>query len=349
MTQFVYLSNALSGTITRYQLLHGVITLLGETYVGEMVMPMTISQCANFLYAAVRSEPYRIVQFKIERETGELTKGSELQVDESIVSLDVDSKNRWLLAASFNHNRLSVKALQKSGKISGNTASVQHQAHCHMFRFSPDEKWMVATEFGRDKIYVYPSSKINKMLVVAGFEYDFAKDSGPRHLVFSPCGAFVYVLTEMNAVVTTFAFDKENGILNFVAETPILPLDELGLEMGLPPEQRIENDVPRVWAADIHITQNGRFIYVSERTLSVISCLEMTKTDPVPQYRYHQAVERQPRSFMLTPDDKFMLVSGELDDELGVYDVDSSNGTMARVSSARCGEGAAWVCGISLG
>jgi len=349
MTQFVYLSNALSGTITRYQLSHGVLTFVGETYVGEMVMPMTISQCKNFLYAAVRSQPYRIVQFKIERKTGALTKGSELKVDESIVSLDVDSKNRWLLAASFNHNRLSVKALQDSGKLSGNTAVVQHQAHCHMFRFSPDEEWMVATEFGRDKIYVYPSPKTDEMVAVADFEYDFPKGSGPRHLVFSPCGSFLYVLTEMSATVTTFAFDKVNGILNFVAETPILPLDDLGLEIGLPPAKRIENDVPRVWAADIHITQSGRFVYVSERTLSVISCLEVTKTDPVPQYRYHQAVERQPRSFMLTPDDKFMLVSGELADELGVYEVDASNGTMVRVSSAQCGEGAAWVCGISMG
>ncbi len=344
MTQFVYLSNALSGTISRYKLEDAKLILLGETDVDEMVMPMTISHCQNFLYAAVRCEPYRLVQFKIDQQSGDLTKESELEVDESIVSLDTDSTNKWLLAASFNQNRLIANLLEKSGRISDKAMLIQHQAHCHMFRFSPDEKWMVATEFGRDKIYVYPSPKIDGTSMVAEFEYDFPKNSGPRHIVFSPCGAFLYVLTEMSATVTTFAFDTNKGRLHFIAETPILPLEELGLEKGLPPSKRVENDVPRVWAADIHITQNGRFLFVSERTLSVIVCLEVAPDDSVPQYLKHFPVEQQPRSFMITHDDQYLLVSGELAGELGLYSLDSTTGKIERISSAPCGDGAAWVC-----
>ncbi len=348
MTQFVYLSNALSGTISRYKLDDGKLTLLGETDVDDMVMPMTISHCQNFLYAAVRCEPYRLVQFRIDKQSGELTKESELEVDESIVSLDTNSTNKWLLAASFNQNRLVVNSLEESGCCSDNTTVIQHQAHCHMFRFSPDEKWMVATEFGRDKIYVYPSPKIDGTSMVAKFEYDFPKNSGPRHIVFAPCGEFLYVLTEMSATVTTFAFDSKKGILHFVAETPILPLEELGLEKGLPPSERVENDVRRVWAADIHITQNGRFVFVSERTLSVIVCLEISADDPAPQYLKHFPVELQPRSFFITHDDQYLLVSGELAEELGLYILDARTGTVKRVSSANCGEGAAWVCATAF-
>lgn len=344
MTWFVYLSNALSGTISHYQFDQGRLVLVDEIEVGYMVMPMTISQCQHFLYAAVRSEPYRVIQFRIDPQTGKLGLESEQEVDESIVSLDSDSNNQWLLAASFNQNRLSVKRLSNTGQILSPAIDIQHRGHCHMFGFSPCERWMVATEFGRDKIYVYASPSADTNPVEPVFEYQCAKDSGPRHIVFSQCGAYLYVLTEMNASVMTFSFEQENGSLSLIAETTVLPLKALGLERGLPPSQRVANDVPRAWAADIHLTQNGRFLYVSERTLSLIACLEISGNDPVPRYVSHHSVEAQPRSFMITDDDKYMLVSGELAKELGAYAIDSTNGTIRRISAAPCGDGAAWVC-----
>ncbi len=344
MTQFVYLSNASSGTISQYEFDQGELTFLAETQVGHMVMPMAISQCQNFLYTAVRSEPYQLIQLRISQQTGKLRLECQQEVNESIVSLKTDSKNQWLLAASFNQNKLIIKPLSDTGRVSTRATEIQHQGHCHMFGFSPNERWMVATEFGRDKIHIYASPDVEQNVIEPVFEYAFADGSGPRHIVFSPCGHFLYVLTEMSAAVTTFAFDQEKGCLTFIAETPVLPLNEVGLQHGLPPSQRVENDVPRAWAADIHITKNGQFLYVSERTLSVISCLEISKNDPVPYYVSHQSVEQQPRSFMITDDDKYLLVSGELAQELSVYSIDSKNGVIERVSSAPCGRGAAWVC-----
>ncbi len=344
MTRFVYLSNALSGTISHYQFDQGRLVLVDEVQVGYMVMPMTISQCQHFLYAAVRSEPYRLIQFRIDPQTGKLSLESEQDVDESIVSLDSDSNNQWLLAASFNQNRLSVKRLSSSGLVLSPAIDIQHRGHCHMFGFSPCERWRVATEFVNDKNQVYESPKAHTNPVEPVFEYQCAKDSGPRHIVFSQCGAYLYVLTEMSASVMTFAFEQDKGSLSLIAETAALPLKALGLERGLPPSQRIANDVPRAWAADIHLTQNGRFLYVSERTLSLIACLEISENDPVPRYIRLQSVEGQPRSFMITDDDKYMLVSGELAKELGAYSIDSTNGTIKRISAAPCGDGAAWVC-----
>ncbi len=347
MTQFVYLSNAISGTISRYKLEDGVLTLLGETEVGEMVMPLVVSHCQNFLYAALRSDSYRVDQFNIDQQTGDLIIQSSREVDESIVSLDIDSNNQWLIASSFDHNRVVVKALGESGEVTDSTSVIQHQSHCHTFRFSPDENWMVATEFGRDRLCVYaaPTQENNGFEEVC--EYKFVTGSGPRHLVFSPCGEFLYVLTEMVGSICTFSFDKANGLLKFIAETPVLP--SVKLEKGLPPAQRVANDIPRMWTADVHITANGRYLYVSERTLSVIACLEISRDDRLPRYSNHFSVEQQPRSFMITHDDQYLLVSGELAEELGLYRISSETGSLEKVSSAPCGEGANWVCGISIG
>ncbi|WP_165314103.1 lactonase family protein [Vibrio ziniensis] len=344
MTQFVYLSNALSGTISRYRFQQGVLSLLGETEVGFMVMPMTISPCHNYLYAAVRSEPFRIVQFGIDLLTGDLSIVRESLVNESIVTLSTDNSDQWLLAASFNQHRVSITALDDLGQLTDQTTAIQHNGPCHMFRFSPENKWMVATAFGQDKLHVYPRPNNDASVGMPVFSYDFPQNSGPRHFTFSSCGSVLYVLTEMSATITTFEFNADNGSLIYVAETSVLPLNTLGLKQGLPPAQRVANDVARVWAADIHVTHNGRFLYVSERTLSVIACFEIADESPVPQYLRYQEVERQPRSFMITDDDQHMLVTGELANEVSAYSLDASSGSLTKVSSAPCGEGAAWVC-----
>ncbi len=75
-----------------------------------------------------------------------------------------------------------------------------------------------------------------------------------------------------------------------------------------------------------------------------VTCLEISENNPVPRYITHQSVEAQPRSFMITDDNKYMLVSGELTKQLGAYSIDSTNGTIKRISAAPCGDGAAWVC-----
>ncbi len=343
MTQFVYLSNALSGTISRYRLEHGELILLGETQVGEMVMPMTVSHCRQFLYAAIRSEPFRIVKLLIDHQTGELSLEQEVPCESSIVSLNTASQNDWLLGASFNHNLLLLKSIQ-AGKLSVENTTIARDGHCHMFRFSPDEQWMVASEFGQDRVLVYPRPDNKGVIVECNEQYVFPKGSGPRHMVFSPCGCYLYVLCEMSANVMTFAFDTQKGSLTLIGECEVLPLKQVGLEKGLPPADRVAGDVPRAWCADIQITNNGRFIYISERTLSVIACLEISPDNSVPRYLHHQQVEKQPRSFLITKDDNYMLVSGELSDEIGLYQVDAQSGVIERVSSAPCGKGAAWVC-----
>jgi len=342
MAQFVYLSNALSGTISRYKLEHDSLIHLGDTDIGYMVMPMTVSRCQQYLYAAIRSEPFRLVQMKIDHQSGDLELIAEVPCEASVVSLATDKQNQWLLAASFNQNRVIVNSLRDS-VISQGLQVIQLHSHCHMFCFSPDEQWMLATEFGQDKIHMYPRPLADGSLAEETYQYHFPKGSGPRHMVFSPCGNYLYVLCEMSAVVTTFVFNTINGTLYLLGETEVLPLKQVGLEKGLPPGQRVENDVPRAWAADIHISHDGRFIYVSERTLSVISVLEITEQSPIPAYRYYQSIERQPRSFVITPEGQYLICSGEISDELGLYKIDSQSGKLCKVSSVPCADGAAWV------
>ena len=74
--------------------------------------------------------------------------------------------------------------------------------------------------------------------------------SGPRHLVIHPTGAWVFVVNEMNATVTSMAYDQDTGDLTVESTVAVLPDDAPGYRS----------------AAEIAIDPSGRFVYVTHRS-----------------------------------------------------------------------------------
>src|SRR5205085_1985478 len=63
--------------------------------------------------------------------------------------------------------------------------------------------------------------------------------AGPRHLVFSPSGRFVYLVNELDGSLYVFPYDAAKGVLKpAVQVTTVLPPGFRG----------------KPWAADIHLT-----------------------------------------------------------------------------------------------
>ena len=69
---FVYVSNAQDGNIDAYTLdkSNGSLTTIGKADAGKLVMPMAVSPNKKFLYAVMRSEPFRVTTYAIDPETG---------------------------------------------------------------------------------------------------------------------------------------------------------------------------------------------------------------------------------------------------------------------------------------
>jgi hypothetical protein len=119
--------------------------------------------------------------------------------------------------------------------------------------------------------------------------------------------------------------------------------------LGKPPEQpREANQAPRntdndIWAADIHLTPNGRFLYASERTTSTIAAFRVDSATGKLSYLGGVPTEKQPRGFNIDPTGRFIVVSGEKSDMLGVYSIDGESGTLKVVGRYPTGNGANWV------
>jgi 6-phosphogluconolactonase len=101
----------------------------------------------------------------------------------------------------------------------------------------------------------------------------------------------------------------------------------------------VSNDI---WASDLHLTPDGKFLYAAERTSSTIGAFSVDATTGKLTYLSSPPVEKQPRSFRIHPNGKFMVVSGELSETISVYAIEAS-GALTLLQKYPTGKDSNWV------
>jgi len=176
---------------------------------------------------------------------------------------------------------------------------------------------------------------------------------GPRHMAFSPDNKNLYVLNELSGHVTQYAVDAGKGTLTLLASISSVPA-EAGLVWGVPQAPAgtapvpgaaaaPKDDKPKVWAADIQITPNGKFLYSTERTSNKIALFTVTAETGKLAYVANFATEAQPRGIKIDPSGQYLVASGEKSDRVSVYKIDQGTGKLGEPGRYPVGNGANWV------
>src|SRR5262249_6326328 len=156
---------------------------------------------------------------------------------------------------------------------------------------------------------------------------------GPRHIIMSPDNKFAYLLSELVATVTTLSLDVQTGRLTEVSTASALPADTK-LVAGVPrgtagaPGQPPRGTANEIWASDVHITPDGRYLYAAERTTSTIGALGVDTATGKLTYLASTTTEKQPRGFRIDPKGRYMVVSGEKSETISVYQIDGASGAL---------------------
>ena len=98
-----------------------------------------------------------------------------------------------------------------------------------------------------------------------------------------------------------------------------------------------------IWASDLHLTPNGRFLYAAERTSSTINAFSVDAANGTLSYLGSTPTEKQPRGFRIDPTGRFMVVSGEKSETLSTYAIDAASGALSPVGRYPTGKGSNWV------
>ncbi|POY40943.1 6-phosphogluconolactonase [Flavobacterium alvei] len=232
-----------------------------------------------------------------------------------------DDKN--VITANYSSGSISVLGKKNDGSIGEVKQVVQHVGksingsrqeapHAHMVCFSPDKKYVLANDLGTDKVYLYQYNPnvANEVLVLKN-AVPVKPGSGPRHLILSKDGKFVYLLQEMDGTLTSFSY--ADGTLKKVSETTVVASDFKG-DIG---------------AADIHISPDGKFLYATNRgTANDISVFKILKNGKLEFVQRTSTLGKGPRNFTIDPTGNFLLVGHQYTNDIVIFKRDSKTGVI---------------------
>jgi 6-phosphogluconolactonase len=347
---YVYVSNADDGDISSYTLGgDGSLTAGARVKAASAVMPMAVSPDKKMLYAASRGKPFSVHAYSINPGSGALSLLATSPLVESFPYISLDKTGRFLLGASYGGHLVSVNAVGADGRVAPEPLQViPIGRNAHSIRVDGSNKFVYVPSLGNDQIFQFSFDARTGRLASNTPAVALMKPmTGPRHFVTSGDNKFLYVLSELMATVTTFALDDKSGLIK-----------EMGTVSGLPADTKLVPGAPRgpvapgvtprnidsdIWAADIHLTPNGKFLYISERTSSSIGAFSVDGGSGKLTYLSSTPTEKQPRGFAIDAKGRFMVVSGEKSDTLSAYAIDPASGALKFIGKAPAGKGANWV------
>ncbi|OAF05360.1 lactonase family protein [Bradyrhizobium neotropicale] len=295
--------------------------------------PLAITPDRRVLIAGVRSQPYLAVSFAIDPKTGQLSHIGNGPLADSMANIAIDRSGKFLFSASYGGNKVALNPLLANGVVGEPKQVIPTGLNAHAFLPSPDNRFAFATNLGSDQVLSFAFDAATGALAPSEPPaIKVPEKSGPRHFVFHPSGKFVYLVHELNGDVAAFAYEAKSGAWSEIQRTTALP----------------EGFNGKPWAADIHITPDGRFLYASERTTNTLAAYKvdaatgkLTTIGSVP-------TEKQPRGFNIDPTGHYLAAVGELSDGMTVYAIDQTSGTLSKLKSYPTGKKPNWVEFLSL-
>ena len=347
---FVYVSNADDGTIGMYTLqADGSLKPGDRVEAAKVVMPMAVSPDKRFLIAAVRSKPYEAYTYSIDKKSGALKLVGKGPLAESYPYITIDSTGRFLLGASYGAHQVGVNPIGEDGKVGEPIQVIPTARNAHSIRTDNTNRYVFVPHLGTDQIFQFVfDAKSGKLSANTPPVVQMKQGTGPRHIIVSKDNKFVYLLNELTAQVTTLALDPKNGTLKEADSVSALPPDTK-LGPGQPrgavgaPGQAPRNTDNDIWASDLHLTPNGKFLYAAERTSSTLGGFKVDGASGKLSYVGSTPTQKQPRGFAVDPSGKFVVVSGEKSDTISSYAIDGETGALKEIGKYPTGKGANWV------
>lgn len=328
---WVYITNADSQDISVMQLdrAEGQLRPVAMVPVGGTAMPMVVSKDKKFLYVALRSQPFRVVTFAIDGSTGGLKKIGEAALADSMANIDLDPTGKWLFAASYGGNKITVNSIGNGGVVGAVNQLIQTAPNAHAIHSDASGRYVFATSLGGDNISSWKFDPAKGLLSANDtplVNVTPAK-TGPRHFLWDKAQKYVYLLNELDGGVDVFAYDAARGAMSHVQRSTVVPPGFSG----------------KVWAADLQIAPDGKYLYGSERTSSTLTTFKVDGATGRLQVVGQTATEKTPRGFSVDSTGRFLVAVGQDSHSASLHFIDRATGLPGAGNSQPVGKNPNWV------
>ena len=290
--------------------------------------PLAVSPDKRVLFAVLRNEPWSVRSFAIDAASGRLDYLGHGPLADNTCYISTDKTGRFLLSASYQGNKIAVNPIGADGVVQAPQQIIDTELKSHSILVDAANRYALSACLGGDIFYQWRFNVETGRLTPNDPPFvPVKKHSGPRHFVFHPNGRMVYLLNEHAVTICVYDYDPGKGTL---AERQVV--DALTPTPG-----------DKIWATDIHMTPDARFLYAAERGSSTLAMLKVDARDGSVSLTGHIVTEKQPRGFAIDPGGRFLYCTGQLSTRMSSYAIDGESGNLTKLNDYPVGRNPNWV------
>ena len=217
--------------------------------------------------------------------------------------------------ASFTHrDEGNVGAQKATSAPPGSFAISGHDApHAHMIAADPGNRFVLQTDLGQDRLYVYNFDKNTGKLTPAATPFaSLPTGDGPRHFAFHPNGRWLYSIQEEASTVVFFHFDPATGAMTAQQTVSSLPDGFAGTS----------------FASGIRVSPDGRTLYAANRLHNTIAVFSIGSTGKLKQVGQTPTLGDYPPQFNFDPSGNFLYVCNQRSDQITSFRIDKRTGLL---------------------
>ena len=348
---FAYLGTYTGGG--KHQNGEGICRLELNPRTGELVNRQLAASTPNptwlalhpsrrFLYAVNEVENYAgggsVSAFAVDRATGDLRPlNTVASGGASPAHISLDATGQWAFVANYAGGAVAVLPVHDDGSLgeavcvrhaasaaggtlpagadSGGAAGEGHPAaHAHMIQADLDNRFVIATDLGQDRIYSYrlhPST--GQLTPVAAQPFvSLPPGSGPRHFVFHPNRRWFYCLQEAASTVAFFRYDSSQGTLRLEQTISALPPGFTGANVS----------------SHVALGPSGRVLYAANRLHDAISVVTISADGELAFLGESPTMGGYPRSFAIEPSGRFLFACNQHTDAVTCFRISPDDGLL---------------------
>ncbi|MES2376816.1 MAG: lactonase family protein [Bacteroidota bacterium] len=293
---------------------------------------LCVSDNKKFVYAVSdkASGSGGVYAYKFDAVTGQLDSINNQPAYGGPLYVSVDKAQKNLFTANYLGGVLSVYPIGADGSVGAASQVIQEIGssinrlrqegpHVHTAFLSPDEKYLLYTDLGTDKLNIYKYNPAGSPVLTPG-PVPFISGNpgyGPRHIDMSADGKFIYMLQELTGTVAVYGFKRGRPY-------------ELQIKSMV-----VDNFRGNIQAADIHLSPDGRFLYTSNRgSANEIVQFSVNKmTGLLTFVKRYSSMGRSPRNFVIDPTGSYLFVSNQYSNNVVVFKIDKRTGKLTLTPS----------------
>ena len=294
---YTYIGKSKGITIFEVDVEKGKFTKVNEIKCNNASY-MTISNSGKFLYSIVDEG---VIAFEIQKD-GQLVRLNKQSIKAMRgCHIVISPDDKYLFVGGYHDGKATVVRLNEDGSIGnvtdgifhkglGGVAEKSHRPHVDCVRLTPDNKYLCAVDSGVDQIKIYGFSQVHGSITLR----DIVRcelDSGPKKIVFSDDGRFMYLICELANTLSVYSYDGTGTLPKFecIQKLPTIPKGVNNLTASI----------------TLKLSHDNQYIYISNAGDNSISIFKRdAETGLVTFLNAIPIAGDYPKDITIFPDDK---------------------------------------------